>query len=36
MSKYYTYMGWGEYTTEHTWDREPYPDDWASIQMPQR
>ncbi|GGR17254.1 hypothetical protein GCM10008957_32340 [Deinococcus ruber] len=28
MSKYYTYKGWGEYTTEDEWDSQPYPREW--------
>jgi hypothetical protein len=32
MRKYYEHMEWGEYTTEHAWDHEPYPDDWLRIQ----
>jgi hypothetical protein len=32
MTKYYEYMGWGEYTSEHASDRELYPDDWLRIQ----
>jgi hypothetical protein len=27
MTAYYKFMGWGEYTTEHEWDMQPYPDD---------
>ena len=32
MSKYYAFMGWGPYTTEHEWDLETYPEEWAQIQ----
>ncbi|HXM35757.1 MAG TPA: hypothetical protein VN920_11255 [Pyrinomonadaceae bacterium] len=28
MTEYYKFMGWGEYTTDHEWDRQPYPDEW--------
>ena len=24
MTAYYAFMGWGEYTTEHAWDKQPY------------
>ncbi|MGX7678689.1 hypothetical protein ACSMXN_07300 [Jatrophihabitans sp. DSM 45814] len=24
MTLYYAHMGWGEYTTEHEWDRRSY------------
>lgn len=31
VTKYYAFMGWGEYTTEYEeLDREPYPADWDS------
>jgi hypothetical protein len=26
MTKYYEYMGWGVYKTEHEWDYKPYED----------
>lgn len=26
---FYNYMGYGEYTTEHEWDYQPYPEEWA-------
>jgi hypothetical protein len=29
MTKYYKFMGWGEYTTDQEWDVQPYPDEWA-------
>lgn len=29
MTIYYRHYGWGEYTTDLAWDREPYPADWA-------
>lgn len=32
MTLYYEHMGWGPYTTEHTWDYQPYPDDWETAQ----
>ena len=32
MTIYYRHYGWGEYTTDIAWDREPYPDDWAQRQ----
>lgn len=32
MKKYYEYMGWGVYTTDHKWDHEPYPEDWLRLQ----
>jgi hypothetical protein len=31
-TRYYERMGWGTYTTEHDWDFQPYPDDWAATQ----
>ena len=36
MSKYYNYMGWGEYKTDQAWDFEPYPDDWLEAQQNKR
>jgi len=33
MTKYYEHMRWGEYTTEHSSDYEPYPDEWLRIQQ---
>ena len=33
MTKYYEYMGWGKYTTEHASDFEPYPEEWLKIQQ---
>ena len=30
MTAYYKFMGWGTYRTDHKWDMQPYPDDWAS------
>jgi hypothetical protein len=32
MTIYYRHYGWGAYTTEFAWDREPYPDDWVQRQ----
>jgi hypothetical protein len=32
MAIYYRHYGWGEYTTEFTSDRQPYPDDLAKRQ----
>jgi len=32
MTKYYAYMGWGTYTTQHPSDYEPYPAEWLRIQ----
>lgn len=29
MSAYYEFMGWGEYTTDQEWDRQPYPEEWS-------
>jgi hypothetical protein len=29
MTAYYEFMGWGKYETDHTWDSEPYPEDWS-------
>lgn len=28
MSAYYEFMGWGEYTTDQEWGRQPYPEEW--------
>ena len=36
MTKYYEFMHWGEYTTEHAWYVEPYPDEWLEIQLSQK
>ncbi len=33
MTRYYTQMGWGEYTTDQEWDRQPYPDAWLTRQL---
>ena len=33
MSIYYGRMGWGEYTTDQEWDKQPYPDQWADVLM---
>ena len=33
MTKYYDFMGWGEYSTDQEWDRQPYPQDWRDIQL---
>lgn len=27
MTKYYKFMGWGEYTTDQAWDMQPYPEE---------
>ena len=32
MTKYHQYKKWEPYKTEHSWDREPYPDEWFKIQ----
>jgi hypothetical protein len=32
MTKYYSHMGWGEYTSEHVADFDPYPDEWLQVQ----
>jgi hypothetical protein len=32
MTKYYAMYGRGEYTTDHPWDCEPYPEDLAVLQ----
>lgn len=32
MTKYYEFMNWSEYRTEHAWDLQPYPDEWLEIQ----
>ncbi len=29
MTAYHEFMGWGKYTTEHEWDYQPYPEEWA-------
>jgi hypothetical protein len=29
MTAYYRFMGWGEYKTDHEWDYQPYPPEWA-------
>jgi hypothetical protein len=36
MTKYYAMMGWGEYTTEHEWDYQPYPEEWLEAQISSR
>jgi hypothetical protein len=28
MTIYYQLMGWGTYTTNQAWDRQPYPLEW--------
>jgi hypothetical protein len=33
MTKYYEFRNWGEYTTEHEWDMQPYPEEWLEIQL---
>jgi hypothetical protein len=33
MTSYYEHMGWGEYTSEHAQDREPYPEEWREAQL---
>ena len=32
MTVYYRYQHWGVYTTDHEWDREPYPAEWVAEQ----
>jgi hypothetical protein len=32
MTKYYEHRRRGPYATEHEWDMQPYPDDWARRQ----
>jgi len=32
MTKYNEILGRGPYTTDQEWDRQPYPDDWRSMQ----
>ena len=32
MTLYYRLMGWGEYTTDQTWDHDPYPVEWLDEQ----
>ncbi len=32
MTEYYKYMGWGTYTTEHSWNHQPYPEEWVQVQ----
>jgi len=36
MTKYYGHMGWGQYTTEHPADYEPYPDEWLRVPQGRR
>lgn len=31
MSKYYSYKGWGIYTTDEEWDLQPYPREWEAV-----
>jgi hypothetical protein len=33
MTKYYEFLGWGDYQTEEDWDFQPYPQDWLRIQQ---
>jgi hypothetical protein len=33
MTVYYRRYGWGDYTSDFTSDREPYPEDWAKRQL---
>ncbi len=33
MTLYYQHMGWGEYTTDAPWDRQPYPEEWRVTQL---
>ena len=33
MSKYYAFQKWGEYTTMHPQDKEPYPEEWRQRQL---
>lgn len=28
MTIYYGLMGWGKYTTDQSWDYQPYPEEW--------
>jgi hypothetical protein len=30
MTTYYGFYQWAVYTTEQTWDVQPYPDEWAN------
>jgi hypothetical protein len=32
MTKYYRYMGWGDYSTDQSWDLKPYPEEWRVVQ----
>src|SRR5437899_4162353 len=32
MTIYYRFMGWGEYTTDQSWDYQPYPEQWVVLQ----
>jgi hypothetical protein len=32
MTLYYQIMGWGEYTTDQSWDHQSYPDEWFDEQ----
>ena len=32
MTMYYQRMGWGEHTTDHESDYQPYAQEWADIQ----
>ena len=32
MTIYYQHYGWGDYTTDIAWDREPYPQEWSERQ----
>jgi hypothetical protein len=34
MTKYYEYMGWGEYISKFPEDKDPYPESWPSTQDP--
>ena len=29
MTAYYSFMGWGEYTTDQELDIQPYPEEWS-------
>lgn len=32
MTRYYERQGWGVYTTDQSWDVEPYPAEWVQEQ----
>jgi hypothetical protein len=33
MTRYYERQGWGTYTTNQSWDLEPYPVEWVQEQQ---